>query len=109
MSTTRSMFRSSALLSGLVTQDQFDQAIAAARKTALIPSEVTEVDDDVVAAKLIEMKLLTAYQAEQIKKLEKENLRLQKKLRQAEIIIDVQKKLSEVLGLEMPEIARDDR
>jgi serine/threonine protein kinase len=67
MSTTRSMFRSSALLSGLVTQDQFDQAIAAARKTALIPSEVTEVDDDVVAAKLIEMKLLTAYQAEQIK------------------------------------------
>lgn len=67
MSTTRSMFRSSALLSGLVTQEQFDQAIAAARKSALIPSEVTEVDDNIIAAKLIELKFLTAYQAEQIK------------------------------------------
>jgi eukaryotic-like serine/threonine-protein kinase len=67
MAITRSMFRSSALLSGLVTQDQFDAAVAATRQTALIPSEVTEVDDSAVAAKLIELKLLTTYQAEQIK------------------------------------------
>lgn len=61
------MFRSSALLSGLVTQEQFDEALAAVRAGALIPSEVTEVDDGAVAAKLVEMKLLTPYQAEQIK------------------------------------------
>jgi serine/threonine protein kinase len=67
MAITRSMFRSSALLSGLVTQEQFDEALAAVRASALIPSEVTEVDDAAVASKLIEMKLLTVYQAEQIK------------------------------------------
>jgi len=67
MSTTRSMFRSSALLSGLVTQEQYDEALAAARHSSLIPSEMREVDDNLVAAKLIELKFLTPYQAEQIK------------------------------------------
>ncbi|QDU30869.1 Serine/threonine-protein kinase PrkC [Anatilimnocola aggregata] len=67
MSTTRSMFRSSALLSGLVTQDQYDEATKAVRAAALIPSEVTEIDEAALATKLIEMKLLTVYQAEQIK------------------------------------------
>jgi serine/threonine protein kinase len=67
MSSTRSMFRSSALLSGLVTQEQFDEALRGVRAAAMIPSEVTEVDDAAVAAKLIDMKLLTSYQAEQIK------------------------------------------
>lgn len=67
MSTTRSMFRSSALLSGLVTQEQYEQALTAARQSGLIPSEIKEVDDNLVAAKLIELKFLTPYQAEQIK------------------------------------------
>ncbi len=67
MNATRSMFRSSSLLSGLVTQEQYDQAVAAVRQGALIPSEVGEIDEGALAAKLIEMKLLTVYQAEQIK------------------------------------------
>ncbi|WP_425616725.1 serine/threonine protein kinase [Anatilimnocola sp. NA78] len=67
MSTTRSKFRSFALVSGLVTPEQYDDAFQAVRAAALIPSEVIEVDDSAVAAKLIEMKLLTVYQAEQIK------------------------------------------
>jgi len=38
------------------------------------------------------------------KALERENLRLQNRLRKAEIIIDVQKKISEILGIEQPEM-----
>lgn len=37
--------------------------------------------------------------ANQVAKLQKENIRLQKKLKQAETIIDVQKKISEILGI----------
>src|SRR5689334_12628781 len=66
-STTRSKFRSYALVSKLVSQEQYDAAVAAARAGALMPSETTEVDDAALAAKLIEMKVLTAYQAEQIR------------------------------------------
>jgi transposase len=40
----------------------------------------------------------------EMKRLRRENMRLQKKLRQAEIIIDCQKKLCDVLGLTVPEI-----
>lgn len=67
MSTTRSMFRSSALLSGLVTQEQYDAAVAGARATLIVPSDSAEIDDATIAAQLIQMKLLTPYQAEQIK------------------------------------------
>ena len=38
--------------------------------------------------------------AERISQLEKENLRLKHQLRRAEIIIDAQKKISEILGIE---------
>lgn len=40
--------------------------------------------------------------APKVSQLEKENERLRKKLRKAEIIIDVQKKISEILGIAQP-------
>jgi transposase-like protein len=40
---------------------------------------------------------------QQINKLQKENDRLKRKLRQAEAIIDVQKKISDLLGIHQPE------
>jgi transposase len=39
----------------------------------------------------------------QLQKVERENRRLQRKLRQTEIVIEVQKKLSEILGINLPE------
>ena len=39
--------------------------------------------------------------AREIERLKKENLRLQEKLRQAEAIIDIQKKVSEILGISL--------
>lgn len=41
-------------------------------------------------------------------RLQRENARLQEELRKAALIIDVQKKLSALLGLEMPETDSDD-
>ena len=43
-----------------------------------------------------------------VRRLERENRRLQKRLRQAEIIIDVQKKLCDVLGLTVPPIEQSE-
>jgi transposase len=45
---------------------------------------------------------------EEAARLRRENERLQEKLRQAEIIIDVQKKLSALLGVELPETSDDE-
>lgn len=39
-----------------------------------------------------------------VRELEKENRRLEKKLKQAELVIEVQKKISDLLGVEQPEI-----
>jgi transposase-like protein len=44
----------------------------------------------------------------EVHRLERENRRLQKRLRQAEIIIDVQKKLCDVLGLTVPPIEQSE-
>lgn len=44
----------------------------------------------------------------EIKRLERENTRLKNELRKAEIIIDVQKKMSELLGIEQPPIESND-
>jgi transposase len=46
--------------------------------------------------------------AGEVCRLERENRRLQKRLRQAEIIIDVQKKLCDVLGLTVPPIEQSE-
>jgi transposase-like protein len=40
--------------------------------------------------------------ADEVARLRRKNNRLEKKLRQAELIIDVQKKVSEILGIPMP-------
>jgi transposase len=45
--------------------------------------------------------------AAELASLQKENLRLQKRLRKAEIIIDVQKKLCEILGLPVATVDED--
>ena len=45
--------------------------------------------------------------AEELASLQKENLRLQKRLRQAEAIIEVQKKLCEILGLPVATVDED--
>ncbi len=46
--------------------------------------------------------------AKQMKRLEKENARLQKKLAKAEAIIDFQKKVHEILGIPLKEMSEDD-
>jgi eukaryotic-like serine/threonine-protein kinase len=65
---TRSTFRNSALLSGLVTQDQLEQAVLTAGVGAEAASaSAAEVDDTLLANRLVEMSILTSYQAAQIK------------------------------------------
>jgi serine/threonine protein kinase len=69
MAATRSMFRTSALLSGLVTPEQYDQAaeaLAQSPSPGLPPAPLVEVGDDAIAARLIELGVLTAYQVEKI-------------------------------------------
>src|SRR4051812_30076028 len=60
------MFRNYALLSGLVKEEQILQAVEALRADGL-PATLVEVDDAALAAKLVEMRVLTQYQAEKIK------------------------------------------
>jgi len=43
-----------------------------------------------------------------VQRLTRENQRLQKRLKQAETIIDVQKKLCDVLGLTVPRIEQNE-
>jgi transposase-like protein len=45
---------------------------------------------------------------EQIAQLTKQNQKLQTKLKQAEIIIDIQKKVAELLGIQLPENTKPD-
>jgi eukaryotic-like serine/threonine-protein kinase len=67
MNAGRSQFRRSALLSLLVTQEQLDEAALTAGVTAGGPGgQRGEVDDQVLANRLVELGILTAYQAEQI-------------------------------------------
>jgi transposase len=46
--------------------------------------------------------------ASEVQRLTRENQRLQKRLKQAETIIDVQKKLCDVLGLTVPRIEQNE-
>jgi eukaryotic-like serine/threonine-protein kinase len=62
----RSLFRNYALLSGLVKEDQIQQALERLRGSGTTTSQV-EFDDNGLAAKMVEMGFLTAYQAEKIK------------------------------------------
>jgi transposase-like protein len=46
--------------------------------------------------------------AKEIGRLRRENERLREKLRRAETVIDVQKKVSEILGVDLPKVEDDD-
>jgi len=65
---SRSVFRNLALLSGLVSQQQLDEAVASLQadggndRPALV-----EVDDALLSARLVEMGVLTVYQARELK------------------------------------------
>ena len=41
-------------------------------------------------------------------KLRRENVRLQRKLKRAEFLLDIQKKASEILGIELPPVDEDE-
>jgi len=72
---TRSVFRNSALLSKLVTPDQLEQAVLTTGVAAETPAaagsapavSAAELDDTVLSNRLVEMGILTPYQAAQIK------------------------------------------
>jgi serine/threonine protein kinase len=64
----RSTFRNLAIFSGLVTQDQLDQAVASLQTDAggdAVP--LVEVDDAALATRLIELGVLTTYQVKELK------------------------------------------
>ncbi len=64
----RSVFRNCALLSRLVSKEQIEEAVAAICSTeGGPPTPVVEVSDNDLAAMLIDMEVLTTYQADQLK------------------------------------------
>lgn len=65
-SSTQSVFRAAALASRLITQDQLDRVEAAIRGCAG-DTRGTDVSDEELAAKLVELDVLTSYQADQLK------------------------------------------
>src|SRR5581483_2450636 len=77
MPNSRSVFRNAALLSGLVTPDQLEQAVLTAGVTgeaagapvggAAGATAAADLDDTLLANRLVELGILTRYQADQIK------------------------------------------
>ena len=64
----QSVFRHSVLLSGLITQDQLDRVLQALCRAPGGPAaSLVEVSDDQLAARLVELQLLTAYQVDQLR------------------------------------------
>lgn len=67
MPQARSLFRTSAVLSGLVTQEQLEKAAALVRESGGEAAvQVAEVDDKALAHQMVELGILTRYQADQI-------------------------------------------
>lgn len=67
-SSQRSIFVRSAISSGQVSQQQIDSAIAAIRADVTIdPASSIEIEDDLLASKIVEDGILTEYQAKQLK------------------------------------------
>lgn len=63
-----SVFRNAALASGVITQEQIEMACAMVRsEPGGPPAPIVFVSDEQLAAKLVEMDLLTSYQAGQLK------------------------------------------
>src|SRR5438094_2634773 len=78
MPNNRSVFRNAALLSGLVTPDQLEEAVltagvsaeganASAGAATAAPAAPAEADDTLLAHRLVELGVLTRYQSDQIK------------------------------------------
>src|SRR6185503_4160999 len=74
MPNNRSVFRNAALLSGLVTPDQLEQAVLTAGVAGEVaavaggaPAAPAELDDTLLDNRLVELGILTRYQADQIK------------------------------------------
>ncbi|TVS18961.1 MAG: serine/threonine protein kinase [Planctomycetaceae bacterium] len=64
----RSLFRETALISGLVSKDQIDRAIAALQtRPDDLPTPLEQVSDNELAARLVEMEVITQYQADQLR------------------------------------------
>jgi eukaryotic-like serine/threonine-protein kinase len=64
----RSLFRETALMSGLVSKEQIDRAIAALRsRSDDLPTPLEQVNDDDLASQLVEMGVITIYQSDQLK------------------------------------------
>jgi len=69
MPQSRSLFRTSAIMSGLVTQQQLEEAAARIPMQAEVdglPTPVVEIDDKMLAQQIVELGILTRYQADQI-------------------------------------------
>lgn len=60
----KSVFRTAALVSGLVTREQLKRAVEALRSS---PRESSSVSDEELANKLVELELLTVYQARELR------------------------------------------
>ncbi len=64
----RNVFPDLALLSGLVTQEQLDTALlTAAVGTSGEPLPASEISDSMLASRLVEMSVITPYQAQELK------------------------------------------
>ncbi len=67
MSSKKSTFRDYALLSGLVTGDQLDEAaLRAKQKNGAVKNAATEISDRDLASMMVALEHLTAYQADQL-------------------------------------------
>lgn len=67
MPSSRSLFRSSVLVSGLVTDQQLEEATALVREAGDSRSKsLTAIRDEHVAAKMVELDWITQYQADQL-------------------------------------------
>lgn len=64
----RSLFRETALISGLVSKDQIDRAIAAVQTHPDdLPTPLAQVSDTELSSRLVEMEVITQYQADQLR------------------------------------------
>ena len=65
---SKSVLQRSALVSGLITREQLENAIAKTRQPEFgSPAPRVEITDELLGRQLVEMDLLTPYQAEQLK------------------------------------------
>ena len=62
----QSVFRKSALISGLVSEDQLKNAISEVKKTMAGASSAGNIDDKAIAGRLMEQGVLSEYQADQL-------------------------------------------